>query len=352
MEQTLSPPLAPILYDDACDDFDGVVRLHWPRIFRLILASVRDVENARNLTQECFARAWRSRDRFRGDAAISTWLTRIALNLVRSHESSGRLKFWRRAFRRSADVSEIGDWIPASGVSPEEAAATREQVEAVWTSLARLSDRQRNVFLLRFVEDMELGEIAAITGMKESTVRVHLFRALATPPRVDPVEARLLMPPTIVAEASIPTVSVAYGDPLGNPGPPSSGPGSAGGIGGGNRGGVGSGEGPGAGPGFSGGVGGGTVHTGGGVTAAVLVHKTDPDYSDEARKARWQGVVVLSAVIDETGRLKNIKVVQPAGMGLDEKALEAVQKWIFRPARRNGVPVATPTLIEVSFRLL
>ncbi len=180
MEQTLSSPLTPSagVFREEEADFDAVARLHWPRIFRFILASVRDVESAQNLTQDCFARAYRSRGRFRGDSSISTWLTRIALNLVRSHESSERLKFWRRALRRSVDVADIRDWIPANGASPEAAAAARQQIEAVWRALEHLSGRQRTVFLLRFVEEMELAEIASVTGMKEGTVKVHLFRAL------------------------------------------------------------------------------------------------------------------------------------------------------------------------------
>ncbi len=173
-----------------------------------------------------------------------------------------------------------------------------------------------------------------------------------TPPRVDPVEAQLLMPPAIIADASIPEITVTYGDPLGKAGPPSNGPGSGGGIGPGRDGGVGPGDRPGVGPGSRGVFGDGVAHIGGGVTQAVLIHREDPDYSDEARKARFQGAVLISAIIDVNGRLRDIKVVRALGMGLDEKAVEAVRKWIFRPARMNGAPVASGTLIEVSFRLL
>ena len=181
MDQTLSSdlaPLAPETYKDATEDFDALARVHWPRIFRFILASVRDLESAQNLTQDCFVRAYRSRDQFRGDSTIGTWLMQIAINLVRNHEGSSRLKFWRRAFRSSVDVADIRDWVPDRQISPEAAALAKEQVEAIWRVVASLSHRQRMVFLLRFVEDMDLLEIAAATGMKEGTVKVHLFRAL------------------------------------------------------------------------------------------------------------------------------------------------------------------------------
>lgn len=102
----------------------------------------------------------------------------IAANLVRDHESSGRLKFWRRSLRSDVDVADLSDWVPDQQRSPEAVAAAKEQVRAVWSAAARLSERQRTVFLLRFVEDMDLLEIAAVTGMKEGTVKAHLFRAL------------------------------------------------------------------------------------------------------------------------------------------------------------------------------
>jgi RNA polymerase sigma-70 factor, ECF subfamily len=181
MDQTLLSelaPLAPETYKHTTEDFDALARVHWPRIFRFILASVRDLESAQNLTQDCFVRAYRSRDQFRGASTIGTWLMQIAINLVRNHEGSSRLKFWRRAFRSSVDVADIRDWIPDQQISPEAAAVAKEQVAAIWRVVASLSHRQRMVFLLRFVEDMDLLEIAAATGLKEGTVKVHLFRAL------------------------------------------------------------------------------------------------------------------------------------------------------------------------------
>ena len=160
------------------DDFDSLVRLHRPRIFRFILASLRDRETAENLTQDCFVKAYQARRQFRGASSITTWFMQIAANLVRDHESSSRLKFWRCTLHPDADVADIGNSIPDRQQSPETRAAIQEQVRAVWAVAAQLPARQRTVFLLRFVEDLDLLEIAEVTGMKEGTVKVHLFRAL------------------------------------------------------------------------------------------------------------------------------------------------------------------------------
>ncbi len=179
MYRTLSPEAAPVTEGPAAlDDFEALFEQHRPRVFRFILASLRDKESAENLTQDCFVRAYKARDQFRGDSSAKTWLMQIAANLVRNHQASGRLKFWRRTLVADLDVSDAGDWIPDRQMSPEQMAAAKQQVEKIWKVANRLSEKQRMVFLLRFVEDMELLEIAAVTGMKEGTVKTHLFRAL------------------------------------------------------------------------------------------------------------------------------------------------------------------------------
>ncbi len=159
-------------------EFDALVAANRPRIFRFLLASLRDRESAENLTQDCFLRAYRARDQFRGASSPATWLMQIAINLVRKHETSSRLKFWRRALRPDLHPEDLGDWISDRQITPEEAVVAKEQVRAIWSVVAQLSERQRTVFLLRFVEDMDLLEIASTTGMKEGTVKTHLFRAL------------------------------------------------------------------------------------------------------------------------------------------------------------------------------
>jgi RNA polymerase sigma-70 factor (ECF subfamily) len=159
-------------------EFDSLAGLHRPRIFRFILASVRNRETAENLTQDCLVRAYQARHQFRGDSNVGTWFMKIAANLIRDHESSSRLKFWRRTLHSDRDVADLGTAIADGQHSPEALALIHEQVQAIWSAAGGLPPRQRTVFLLRFVEEMELLEIAEVTGMKEGTVKAHLFRAL------------------------------------------------------------------------------------------------------------------------------------------------------------------------------
>jgi RNA polymerase sigma-70 factor (ECF subfamily) len=159
-------------------DFDAVVHLYRPAIFRYVLASLRDPDAAETLTQDCFLKAYRARDQFRGESSVKTWLMRIAVNLVRDHLSNQRLKFWRQTQVACVDVSAAESWLADQRSSPEAAALAREKVAAVWSAVAELPQGQRTVFLLRFVEDMDILQIAAATGLKEGTVKIHLFRAL------------------------------------------------------------------------------------------------------------------------------------------------------------------------------
>src|SRR5262249_24927989 len=159
-------------------DFDRLVQIYWPRVFRLVLASVRDADAAETLTQDCFWRAYRGRNGFRGDSSVNTWLIQIAVNLVRDYGRNRRLRFWKRTLSSSVDTRAISEWLPDRDKSPEHKTFVREQVEAVLGDTVPLSERQRTVFFLRFVEDMELLEIAAATGLTEGAVNVHLFRAV------------------------------------------------------------------------------------------------------------------------------------------------------------------------------
>ena len=166
---------------------------------------------------------------------------------------------------------------------------------------------------------------------------------------------KLLVEPTIVAppDAGLPNVNMAvWGDPLGKIGPPSNGTGSGGGIGSGVGGGVGSGKGPGYGPGEGGGVGGGIRGGRGSITNAVVLKSIEPEYTDDARKAKIQGTVAILIDIDTNGRPANPRVRSGLGFGLDDRAMEAVLKWRFRPYLQNGVPISGPAVIEVRFRLL
>jgi RNA polymerase sigma-70 factor (ECF subfamily) len=159
-------------------DFDEVVRVYRPRILRFLLSSLTDRDAAEALTQECFLKAWSARHQFRGESSLSTWLTRIAVNLMRDHLRSRSLRFWQKTRGSALDVMDISDWVPDGRSSPESLALARERVAGVWRTVQDLSAHQRTVFVLRFVEEMELDEIATTIGMNLSTVKSHLYRAL------------------------------------------------------------------------------------------------------------------------------------------------------------------------------
>jgi len=165
-----------------------------------------------------------------------------------------------------------------------------------------------------------------------------------------PVQPTLLGPPELKLPQMAPNAQ--WGDPLqGVPGPPSQGPGYGGGIGSGTGTGIGSGHGGGLGPGEGAGTGGGAYSVGGNVSAPVPIYKPEPPYSEQARKAKYQGTVVLWIVVDTQGDVTQAQVVKPLGMGLDENALRTVKTWKFKPALRNGSPVPVRVMVEVSFRL-
>ena len=166
---------------------------------------------------------------------------------------------------------------------------------------------------------------------------------------------KLIMEPSVVVPPDVSFINPnmpQFGDPRGILGLPSNGPGSGGGIGSGSGGGVGPGTGPGVGPGSGGGMGGGVFRVGGGVTAPQLVHKVDPEYSEEARKAKHQGTVELYIEVWPDGVARKIIIRRSLGLGLDEKAIEAVRQWKFKPGMRDGKPVAVGALVTVHFRLL
>jgi TonB family protein len=166
-----------------------------------------------------------------------------------------------------------------------------------------------------------------------------------------PAEPTVMVPPDIrVAQPNM----ANYGDPLAALYTGSGGPGGGGGIGTGCCGGIGSGSGPGVGPGEGGGIGGGVFRPGrNGVGEPACLYCPLPQFTEEARKAKYQGTVLLKVIITPDGRATNISVARGLGMGLDENAISAVRGWKFKPANGpNGRPVAVETYIEVTFRLL
>ncbi len=172
-----------------------------------------------------------------------------------------------------------------------------------------------------------------------------------TPPTVVvKTEPKIPIAPTVVAPPMVANLP-QMGDPLAAVSPASNGVGSGSGIGSGSGTGVGSGNGPGVGPGWGGGMGGGAYRVGGGVSAPRAIFSPDPEYSEEARKAKYQGDVVLWVVIGPDGKVHDVKVARTLGLGLDEKAVEAVKKWVFEPAKKDGQAVAVQLNIDVTFHL-
>lgn len=162
----------------ASEEFSRVVETHRPQIFRFLLSSTRDVDLAETLTQECFLKAHRNWGSFRGESTAMTWLMRIAINLQKDHWRNRRMQFWRQTRTNSVDLDEASEWLPSGERSVEQRLLAREQVGRVWKAVEGLSERQRTVFLLRYVEEQELSEIARATGLSEGTVKAHLSRAL------------------------------------------------------------------------------------------------------------------------------------------------------------------------------
>jgi RNA polymerase sigma-70 factor (ECF subfamily) len=160
------------------DDLETVVALYQPRVFRFLLATLRDRDAAETLTQETFLRAWSARASFREDCSIPTWLIRIALNLARDHTRTGRFRFWKQIAASAVDVADVASSVPTREGSAESHLIAQQQVAAIWQTVADLSDRQRSIFLLRFLEEMDIPEIASVTGLPIGTVKSHLYRAL------------------------------------------------------------------------------------------------------------------------------------------------------------------------------
>lgn len=175
-----------------------------------------------------------------------------------------------------------------------------------------------------------------------------------TPPRavakifVPPMAVRIENPKLAVQQSMVDAPDLAVntsdiGDPLGELGPLSGGPGGPFGIGGGTGPGIGNGRGQGSTPSYK------SI----GITQEPkLLHAEEPEYSDEARRARLQGTVVLAIDVDVNGGVANVRVVRSLGLGLDERAIAAVMKWKFRPAMAGGRPVTAPAQALVTFHLL
>ncbi len=163
------------------EDFEQIVRRYQRKIYRVLLLMLKNPEDADNLTQECFLRAYTSMKSFRGECSEQTWLIRIAVNLVRDHARNRRAGFWKRLLRLEDDGVVTDNHEPRSTMpSPERGMLARQELDAVWQAVDRLSARQREVFVLRFSEEMELKEIAEVLDLRIGTVKAQLFRAMTS----------------------------------------------------------------------------------------------------------------------------------------------------------------------------
>jgi RNA polymerase sigma-70 factor (ECF subfamily) len=165
--------------EESAAEFSAVVTRHRPQIFRFLLSSTHDADLAETLTQECFLKAHRNWASFRGESTAMTWLMRIAINLQKDHWRNRRMQFWRLTQSHAVELDEASEWLPSGERSVEQQLLAKERVRQVGKAVEGLSERQRTVFLLRYVEEMELSEIARAAGLNEGTVKAHLSRALA-----------------------------------------------------------------------------------------------------------------------------------------------------------------------------
>lgn len=195
------------------------------------------------------------------------------------------------------------------------------------------------------------GENSKLRASAGAPPKASMQPQLAPPVVVRPKdESKIMAEPTITADLKA-VESTTVGDQLSKLTVPSAGAGTGSGVGSGSGGGYGSGNGRGRGPGSDYGVGGGTGGNGR-VTTPKLIFSPDPEFSEEARKVKHQGVVVMTVLVGTDGRIHQAQITRSLGMGLDEKALETIKLWKFEPARTaDGTPVAVYASIEVNFRL-
>jgi RNA polymerase sigma-70 factor (ECF subfamily) len=160
------------------DDIDALVRTYRAALLRFVTFSLGDEDVAASIVQDTFLKAWTARDKFRGDCSVKSWLTTIALNLVRDQQRIRKFQFWRKAENSAVDVLDVASFLPSRGRSPEDQLMIREKAKQVAAVLANLSLNQRSVFLMRFQEEMEMPEIAIAMNMSVNTVKTHLYRAV------------------------------------------------------------------------------------------------------------------------------------------------------------------------------
>lgn len=162
------------------DDIDELNRVYRPRLLRFVAYSTGDPDLAETIVQDCLLKAYNGRSSFRGDCSVNTWLTYIAVNLIKDHQRTQKFKFWRKIQKTAHDVSELSSFLPSRESSPESQLLSRERAQLVVKALENLSVSQRTIFLLRFIEEMDIHEISSTMQLNPNTVKTHLQRAVKT----------------------------------------------------------------------------------------------------------------------------------------------------------------------------
>jgi RNA polymerase sigma-70 factor (ECF subfamily) len=179
MEETLTAPVMSNAGWSAAE-FDDIVRKHQSRIYRVLWCELRDDEAAATLTQDCFLKAYRGRAGFRGEASVSTWLVRIAVNLARDYQRNRRQGFWQRLLSGSARDAEMAEMAIDGTPRADRALLAREQLQRTMDAVKSLSPQQQTAFHLRYLEELSIEEIAAAMSIEIGTVKSHLSRAIST----------------------------------------------------------------------------------------------------------------------------------------------------------------------------
>ncbi|HUN58720.1 MAG TPA: sigma-70 family RNA polymerase sigma factor [Candidatus Binataceae bacterium] len=152
-------------------DHDAIFRAHRQRILGLCRLMLRENEEAEDVTQEVFIRAFEHLRTGEPPAVMEAWLVRVAVNACRDRQRSG----WWKYLRKHADLDEVA---PPATRSSESEAITREREKRIWRQLGALKPQQRNVFVLRYIEGWSTAEVAKSLGLTEGSVKTHLFRAV------------------------------------------------------------------------------------------------------------------------------------------------------------------------------
>ena len=160
------------------DDFESLVRTHRARLLRLVVFSTGDQDLAETVVQDSLLKAYNARDNFRGDSSVATWLRAIALNVMRDYQRRQKFQFWKKASLTAVRISDAAISLASDQPSPETRMLAREQVRRVELALKSLSEKQRSVFIMRFLDEMELEEISLATGLPVPTIKTHLYRAI------------------------------------------------------------------------------------------------------------------------------------------------------------------------------